>query len=88
MPVRFADGEMAALLHQGQRIQIWASDPRSQRSRLVAPDVGVIDVPGLSGNGVMTGRTSRLVVVEVRSTDVAKVTLSGANGVLTYTLDQ
>ena len=88
MPVRFADGEMAALLHQGQRIQIWASDPRSQRSRLVAPDVGVIDVPGLSGNGVMAGRTSRLVVVEVRSTDVAKVTLSGANGVLTYTLDQ
>lgn len=88
LPVRFADGEMAALLHPGLRIQLWATDARSARTRLVTSRAGVFDVPTPAGNSVTTGHAGRLVVVEVPVADVGKVAASGANGVLTYALDQ
>lgn len=88
LPVRFADGEMAGLLRPGERIQLWASDPRAPRSRLVARDAEVIEVAGAPPSGGAAGRQSRLVVVGVAAAAVETVTRFNANGVLTYAMDQ
>ena len=89
LPVRFADGEMASLLHPGQRIQLWVTDPRAAQARVAAEQAEVIEISTTSGeNGVTNGRSSRLVVVGVPVTEVKKVTLAGVDGFLTYALAQ
>jgi hypothetical protein len=88
MPVRFADGEMATLLHPGDRIQLWATDPRAGTSRVVARDVDVLAVPDPAASGVMATSRGRLIVVGIRVTEVNKVTISSVEGFLTYALDR
>ncbi|BBH16894.1 hypothetical protein Back2_11810 [Nocardioides baekrokdamisoli] len=88
LPVRFADGEMAGLLHPGDRIQLWASDPRTQRSRQISRDAEVIEVAGAPSIGVSAGRQGRLVVIRVHVTEVERVTSFNSGGVLSYVLGQ
>lgn len=84
LPVRFADGEMAGLLHPGELIELWASDPRTQRSRVIVRDAEVLEVPAPAPGSVSAGRQSRLVVVGIHVTEVETVTRFNAIGVLTY----
>ena len=88
IPVRFADGEMAGLLHPGERIQLWAIDSRASRSRVIARDAEVIEVPGPSPNSGSAGRQSRVVVLGIHAAEVEIVANFNANGVLTYTSAQ
>ncbi|HZP14718.1 MAG TPA: hypothetical protein VFA96_02760 [Nocardioides sp.] len=88
LPVRFADGEMAGLLHPGQRIQLWATDARTQRARVIARDTQVVEVVSQPPSGAAYARQSRLVVVSVRVTEVETVARFNSNGVLTFVLDQ
>lgn len=75
---------MAGLLQPGERIQLWAIDSRASRSRLIARDAEVIEVPRPSPNSVSAGRQSRVVVVGIHVAEVETVTSFNANGVLTY----
>lgn len=88
LPVRFADGEMAVLLHPGDRIQLWATDPHTRRSRAIARDAEVLDVPGGLGSTTATGHQSRLVMVAVHVAEVEIVTSFNANGALSYAMAQ
>ena len=88
LPVRFADGEMAGLLHPGQHIELWAADTRTQQARVIAHDAQVVEVIGQPPSGAAYGRQSRLVVVSVRATDVVTVARFNSNAVLTFSFDQ
>jgi hypothetical protein len=88
LPVRFADGEMAELLHPGQHIQLWATDPRTQQARAIARDVQVVEVIGEPSSRTAYTRESRLVVVSVRAADVVTVARFNSNAVLTFSFDQ
>lgn len=88
LPVRFADGEMAELLHPGQHIQLWATDPRTQQARAIARDAQVVEVIGQPPSGAAYARQSRLIVVSVRAAEVVTVARFNSNGVLTFSFDQ
>lgn len=88
LPVRFADGEMAGLLHPGQRIQLWATDPRTQQTRVIARDAEVVEVVGPPSSSAAYSRQSRLVVVSVRAAETVTVARFNSNGVLTFSFDQ
>lgn len=94
VPVRFADADMAGLLHPGDRIDLYATDPANGHTTAVATDALVLGLPPAStgadssargaGNGVTNALGGRLVIVGVTASSVETVTSAGVGGFLTF----
>jgi len=95
VPVRLPDADMAALLHTGDRIDLYATDPASGRTTLVTTDALVLGLPASGAgegssstntgdNGVTNLLGGRLVIVGVAASSVEPVTSAGVGGFLTF----
>lgn len=98
VPVRFPDADMAGLLHTGDRINLYATNPANGDTTPVAADALVLGLPaaassagssggsseGVSGTGVMNVLGGRLVIVGVAASSVETVTSAGVGGFLTF----
>ncbi|MEP9384752.1 RcpC/CpaB family pilus assembly protein [Nocardioides cheoyonin] len=92
LPVRFPDAGMAGLLHVGDRVDLYATDPATARTTPVTDDALVLALPAddsatsanVTGNGVTNALGGRLVVVGVTESSVETVTAAGVGGFLTF----
>lgn len=92
VPVRFPDAGMAALLHVGDTVDLYVTDPASGHTSPVTDDALVLALsttdPAPSGstsrNGVTNALGGRLVVVGVPTASVEAVTSAGVGGFLTF----
>lgn len=92
VPVRFPDAGMAGLLHVGDSVDLYVTDPASGRTSPVTDDALVLALsttdPAPSGstsrNGVTNALGGRLVVVGVPTASVEAVTSAGVGGFLTF----
>jgi len=92
VPVRLPDAAMAALLHVGDTVDLYATDPSDGHTTSVAPDVLVLALPAADdpvttsapGSGVTNAIGGRLVVVGVPASSVEAVTSAGVGGFLTF----
>ena len=92
VPLRFPDAGMAGLLHVGDAIDLYVTDPTDGHTSPVATDVLVLALPaGDAAGATSTGQTrvtntlgGRLVVVGVPASSVETATSAGVGGVLTF----
>lgn len=92
VPVRFPDAGMAALLHVGDSVDLYVTDPASGHTSPVAHDALVLALAATvenpsessSRNGVTNALGGRLVVVGVPAASVETVTSAGVGGFLTF----
>ena len=95
VPVRFADADMAALLRDGDRVDLYSTDPATGRTSPIAADALVLGLPAAGGeasttlkksgnNGVTNALGGRLVIVGVAASSVETVTSAGVGGFLTF----
>lgn len=85
-PVRIGDGELAALLHPGDHVDLVAVTPDGSRPpRVVASDAVVMEVPrsSPSGSALPGGPAGRLIVVSVTRGEAVEVSAAAASEVLT-----
>lgn len=93
VPVRFADPEMASLLHVGDAVDVYATDPATARSELATPTALVMALPSTpgataastpaAGEGTSVA-SGRLVILGVPPESVPTLTAAGVAGVLTF----
>lgn len=88
VPVRFPDAAMAGLLHAGDRVDLYVTDPASGRTESVMHDALVLALPHESEtpgqNAVTNGLQGRLVIVGVAADSVETVTSASVGGFLTF----
>lgn len=92
VPVRLPDAGMAGLLHVGDTVDLYATDPATGHTAPVTPDALVLalpadDSPGAASDpqtGVTNAIGGRLVVVGVPAPRVEAVTSAGVGGFLTF----
>lgn len=89
VPVRFPDPAMAGLLHVGDRVDLYATDPASARTEKVTADALVLGLPdpashNVDPNAVTNGLQGRLIIVGVAAGSVETVTSASVGGFLTF----
>lgn len=97
VPVRMTDAEMAGLLHVGDSVDLYVTDPATRRTDLVTTDTLILSLPQsgtTDGNASPRGQTQgvdaaaaptgRLVIVGVAASSVEAVTSAGVGGYLTF----
>lgn len=84
VPIRLSDAGQVALLAEGDRITLLATDPRAGTTVEVAPDALVVAIPDPrhAGDDALPGR---LVVVGLTADDVHRVTSAAVAAYVTYT---
>jgi hypothetical protein len=98
VPVRLPDAEMAGLLHVGDTVDLYVTDPATAETAQVTTDTLVLSLPqpaeanrdhssgqGKTGGfGVTNTSAGRLVIVGVAANSVEDVTSAGVGGYLTF----
>ena len=98
VPVRLPDAEMAGLLHVGDTVDLYATDPATAETALVTTDTLILSLPQAAetsrddsmaqgktdGFGVTNASAGRLVIVGVAENSVEDVTSAGVGGYLTF----
>ncbi|MGH3350099.1 MAG: SAF domain-containing protein [Nocardioides sp.] len=98
VPVRLPDAEMAGLLHVGDTVDLYATDPATAKTSLVTTDTLILSLPQAAaksgddsltqgrteGYGVTSTSTGRLIIVGVSASSVEEVTSAGVGGFLTF----
>ncbi len=98
VPVRLPDAEMASLLHVGDTVDLYATDPATAETAQVTTDTLILSLPQATepnrddssaqgkteGFGVTNTSAGRLVIVGVAANSVEDVTSAGVGGYLTF----
>ena len=98
VPVRLPDAEMAGLLHVGDTVDLFATDPATAETNQVTADTLILSLPHAAersrddsgsqgkneGVGAASTSTGRLVIVGVAASSVEDVTSAGVSGYLTF----
>ena len=98
VPVRLPDAEMAGLLHVGDTVDLYATDPATAETATVTTDTLILSLPhpdGMTdddsytqgkteGFGAANASSGRLVIVGVAASSVEDVTSAGVSGYLTF----
>ncbi|MER7556778.1 SAF domain-containing protein [Nocardioides sp. NPDC126508] len=98
VPVRLPDAEMAGLLHVGDTVDLYATDPATAETAQVTTDTLILSLPQAAepnrddssaqgkteGFGVTNTSAGRLVIVGVAASSVEDVTSAGVGGYLTF----
>ena len=98
VPVRLPDAEMAGLLHVGDTVDLYATDPATAETAQVTTDTLILSLPQAAetsrddsmaqgktdGTGVTSTSAGRLVIVGVAENSVEDVTSAGVGGYLTF----
>jgi Flp pilus assembly protein CpaB len=98
VPVRLPDAEMAGLLHVGDTVDLYATDPATAETAQVTTDTLILSLPQAAeanrddsmargktdGFGVTNASAGRLVIVGVAANSVEDVTAAGVGGYLTF----
>lgn len=94
VPVRLPDAGMAGLLHVGDTVDLYATDPTTGRTTAVTSDTLVLALPhagdeatSTAGTGVTNALGGRLVLVGVPTSSVEAVTSAGVGGFLTFAFE-
>ena len=98
VPVRLPDAEMAGLLHVGDTVDLFATDPATAETAQVTTDTLILSLPQPAeqtgddsvaqgkneGVGSANASAGRLVIVGVAASSVEDVTSAGVGGYLTF----
>lgn len=98
VPVRLPDAAMAELLHVGDTVDLYATDPATAETAQVTTDTLILSLPQAArrsgddsltqgkteGSGVTDTSAGRLVIVGVAASSVEDVTSAGVSGYLTF----
>jgi len=98
VPVRLPDAEMAGLLHVGDTVDLYATDPATAETAQVTTDTLILSLPQAAepsgddspaqgktdGFGVTNTSAGRLVIVGVAANSVEDVTSAAVSGYLTF----